>query len=227
MYKNITLSASLINIDWLNVRSQLSELENASLDYLHIDVIDGNFVPDFTMGTSIINLIRKSTTLPFDYHFMAEEPSRLFDSFQVNNTDYFTIHQETSRNLHRDLVRIKKDKSSKVGVALTLETPIDALEYIMEDVDLIVLMTMNAGYLEKQQYPQVVKKVQKLRKLITEHELPIKIAVDCNISFENISEMVSSGADFLVLGSNVLFREDMSIAACMELLHAEIDQGLA
>jgi ribulose-phosphate 3-epimerase len=158
---------------------------------------------------------------------MAEEPSRLFDSFQVNKTDYFTIHQETSRNLHRDLVRIKKDKSSKVGVALTLETPIDALEYIMEDVDLIVLMTMNAGYIEKQQYPQVVKKVQKLRKLITEHELPIKIAVDCNISFENISEMVSSGADFLVLGSNVLFREDMSIAACMELLHAEIDQGLA
>jgi ribulose-phosphate 3-epimerase len=227
LYKNITLSASLINIDWLNVRSQLSELENASLDYLHIDVIDGNFVPDFTMGTSIINLIRKSTTLPFDYHFMAEEPSRLFDSFQVNKTDYFTIHQETSRNLHRDLVRIKKDKSSKVGVALTLETPIDALEYIMEDVDLIVLMTMNAGYIEKQQYPQVVKKVQKLRKLITEHELPIKIAVDCNISFENISEMVSSGADFLVLGSNVLFREDMSIAACMELLHAEIDKGLA
>ena len=227
MYKNITLSASLINIDWLNVRSQLSELEHASLDYLHIDVIDGNFVPDFTMGTSIINLIRKSTTLPFDYHFMAEEPSRLFDSFQVNKTDYFTIHQETSRNLHRDLVRIKKDKSSKVGVALTLETPIDALEYIMEDVDLIVLMTMNAGYIEKQQYPQVVKKVQKLRKLITEHELPIKIAVDCNISFENISEMVSSGADFLVLGSNVLFREDMSIAACMELLHAEIDQGLS
>jgi ribulose-phosphate 3-epimerase len=227
LYKNITLSASLINIDWLNVRSQLRELENASLDYLHIDVIDGNFVPDFTMGTSIINLIRKSTTLPFDYHFMAEEPSRLFDSFQVNKTDYFTIHQETSRNLHRDLVRIKKDKSSKVGVALTLETPIDALEYIMEDVDLIVLMTMNAGYIEKQQYPQVVKKVQKLRKLITEHELPIKIAVDCNISFENISEMVSSGADFLVLGSNVLFREDMSIAACMELLHAEIDQGLA
>jgi ribulose-phosphate 3-epimerase len=97
----------------------------------------------------------------------------------------------------------------------------------MEDVDLIVLMTMNAGYIEKQQYPQVVKKVQKLRKLITEHELPIKIAVDCNISFENISEMVSSGADFLVLGSNVLFREDMPIAACMELLHAEIDQGLA
>jgi ribulose-phosphate 3-epimerase len=227
LYKNITLSASLINIDWLNVRSQLSELENASLDYLHIDVIDGNFVPDFTMGTSIINLIRKSTTLPFDYHFMAEEPSRLFDSFQVNKTDYFTIHQETSRNLHRDLVRIKKDKSSKVGVALTLETPIDALEYIMEDVDLIVLMTMNVGYIEKQQYPQVVKKVQKLRKLITEHELPIKIAVDCNISFENISEMVSSGADFLVLGSNVLFREDLSIAACMELLHAEIDQGLA
>jgi ribulose-phosphate 3-epimerase len=209
------------------VRSQLSELENASLDYLHIDVIDGSFVPDFTLGTSIINLIRKSTTLPFDFHFMVEEPSRLFNSFQVNNTDYFTIHQETSRNLHRDLVRIKKDKSSKVGVALTLETPIDALEYIMEDVDLIVLMTMNAGYIEKQQYPQVVKKVQKLRKLITEHELPIKIAVDCNISFENISEMVSSGADFLVLGSNVLFREDMSIAACMELLHAEIDQGLA
>jgi ribulose-phosphate 3-epimerase len=227
LYKNIILSASLIYIDWLDVRAQLSELENVQLDYLHIDVIDGNFAPDFTLGSSIINVIRKSTNLPFDYHLMVEDPSRLFNSFQVNSTDYFTIHQETSRNLHRDLVRVKKEKSSKVGVALTPETPVEALEYIIEDVDLVVLMTANAGYTGQQQYPQALKKVQKLRKLITEHELPIKISIDGNVSFDNISEMVSSGADFLVLGSEALFREDKSITECIELLHSAIDKGLS
>lgn len=227
MYKNITLSASLIYIDWLNVRAQLNELEKASLDYLHIDVIDGNFAPDFTFGSSIIKTIRKSTSLPFDFHLMVEDPSRLFNSFQVNSPDYFTIHQETSRNLHRDLVRVKKEKSSKVGVALTPETPIEALEYIIEDVDLIVLMTVSAGYTGQQQYPQVLKKVQNLRKLITEHELPIKISVDGNISFDNISEMVYCGADFLVLGSEGLFREDKPIAECIELVHRSIDNGLS
>lgn len=215
-------------IDWLNVQTQLDELEKASLDYLHIDVIDGNFVPDFTIGSSIVNIIRENTRLPFDFHIMVEEPSRLFQSFPVNRSDYFTIHQETSRNLHRDLVRIKKDMSSKVGIALTPDTPIESLEYIIEDIDLIVLMTYNPGYQAgTQQYQQVLKKVQKLRKLITEHELPIKISVDGNVSFDNVSELVFSGADFLVLDSEGLFRKEKSIAECVELIHHAIDNGLS
>ena len=93
MYKGITLSASLMCFDWLNVGSQLRELEDLPLDYLHIDVIDGQFAPDFTMGSSIIDVVRKAVSIPFDFHLMVEEPSRIFNSFTVQPNDYFTIHQ--------------------------------------------------------------------------------------------------------------------------------------
>jgi ribulose-phosphate 3-epimerase len=212
-------------VDWLNVSLQLKELEAVSLDYLHIDIIDGNFAPDFTVGSSIINTVRKNTKLSFDFHLMMEEPSRLFNSFKVDDTAYFTIHQETSRNLHRDLVSVKKN-ISKVGVALCPGTPIDSLEYILEDVDLITLMTVNPGYLGKPLVSQVLNKVQKLRKVLDEQGLSIKIAVDGNVNLENIPDMVSAGADFLVLGEGGLFRENQSISECMGLIHEAIDKGL-
>lgn len=213
-------------VDWMNVKSQIQELENAKLDYLHIDVVDGNFAPDFTMGSSIINTVKENTSLPFDYHIMAEEPSRLFNSFNVNRSDFFTIHQETSRNLHRDIVRIKKE-ISKVGVALSPGTPIESLEYILEDVDLVVLMTVNPGYKGQPLVPQVLKKVKKLRKIIDDYNYQTKISVDGNVSFENIPEMVASGADLLVLGTSGLFRKDYSIPECMSMIHKAIDQGLS
>jgi ribulose-phosphate 3-epimerase len=213
-------------VDWMNVKSQIQELENAKLDYLHIDVVDGNFAPDFTMGSSIINTVKENTALPFDYHIMAEEPSRLFNSFNVNRSDFFTIHQETSRNLHRDIVRIKKE-ISKVGVALSPGTPIESLEYILEDVDLVVLMTVNPGYKGQPLVPQVLKKVKKLRKIIDDYNYQTKISVDGNVSFENIPEMVASGADLLVLGTSGLFRKDYTIPECMNMIHVAIDQGLS
>ncbi len=213
-------------VDWMNVKSQIKELEFAKLDYLHIDVVDGNFAPDFTMGSSIINTVKQNTTLPFDYHIMAEEPSRLFNSFNVNRSDFFTIHQETSRNLHRDIVRIKKE-ISKVGVALSPGTPIESLEYILEDVDLVVLMTVNPGYKGQPLVPQVLKKVKKLRKIIDDYNYQTKISVDGNVSFENIPEMVASGADLLVLGTSGLFRKDYTIPECMNMIHAAVDQGLS
>jgi ribulose-phosphate 3-epimerase len=212
-------------VDWMNVKSQIQELENAKLDYLHIDVVDGNFAPDFTMGSSIINTVKENTTLQFDYHIMAEEPSRLFNSFNVNRSDFFTIHQETSRNLHRDIVRIKKE-ISKVGVALSPGTPIESLEYILEDVDLVVLMTVNPGYKGQPLVPQVLKKVRKLRKIIDDYNYKTKISVDGNVSFENIPEMVASGADLLVLGTSGLFRKEYSIGECVSLIHQAIDNGL-
>jgi ribulose-phosphate 3-epimerase len=213
-------------VDWMNVKSQIHELENAKLDYLHIDVVDGNFAPDFTMGSSIINTVKENTSLPFDYHIMAEEPSRLFNSFNVSRSDFFTIHQETSRNLHRDIVRIKKE-ISKVGVALSPGTPIESLEYILEDVDLVVLMTVNPGYKGQPLVPQVLKKVKKLRKIIDDYNYQTKISVDGNVSFENIPEMIASGADLLVLGTSGLFRKDYTIPECMNKIHSAIDQGLS
>jgi ribulose-phosphate 3-epimerase len=127
--------------------------------------------------------------------------------------------------LHRDIVRIKKE-ISKVGVALSPGTPIESLEYILEDVDLVVLMTVNPGYKGQPLVPQVLKKVRKLRKIIDDYNYKTKISVDGNVSFENIPEMVASGADLLVLGTSGLFRKEYSIGECVSLIHQAIDNGL-
>lgn len=110
MYKNIELSASIMCADWLYLNEQIIELEQNDIDYIHYDIVDGIFAPDFTMGTAIINTIRENTKLRGHYHLMVEEPMRLFSNFELNKNEIFTIHQETSKNLHRDLVNIKKNQ---------------------------------------------------------------------------------------------------------------------
>lgn len=225
MYRGISLSASVMCLNWLNAEQDLKALNQLEIDFLHIDVIDGTFAPDFTFGSSIINLLRNNSDLPFDYHLMAEEPSSLFEAFPVKENDFFSIHQESARNLHRDLVRIKRNLS-KVGVVLSPATPIDTLEYIIEDVDLVTLMTVNPGYMGQSLVPQVLKKIEKTRELVNELELETRIAADGNVSIENIPAMVAAGANHLVLGSSGLFRKGVSFEQAMIDLKQAIDKGL-
>jgi len=225
MYKGISLSASVMCMNWLNVERDLEALSALEMDYLHVDVIDGTFAPDFTMGSSIINLIRANTDIPFDYHLMAEEPSSLFEAFPVGEHDFFSIHQEASRNLHRDLVKIKRNMG-KVGVALSPATPIDTLEYIIEDVDIVMLMTVNPGYMGQALVPQVLKKVERVKQLVSDLKLDTRIAVDGNVSIANIPEMVKAGANHLVLGSSGLFRKGVEFPQALIDLKEAIDKGL-
>ena len=224
MYNGIELSASLMCLDWLNAGQQLSQLEENGIDYLHLDIIDGNFAPDFTMGSSIIDVFRDHSSLPSDYHLMVEEPSRIFDSFSVSPNDNYTIHQESSRNLHRNLVSIRK-MGAKVGLALSPGTPLTALEYIIEEIDLVLIMTANPGYMGQPLVPQAIRKIAHLKKMITDLELDIKISVDGNVNSDTIPSMVSAGADILVLGSSSLFRKDLNIPEAIEKIHASIDLG--
>jgi ribulose-phosphate 3-epimerase len=142
--RKIEISASIMCIDWLNAGEQLMTLENEKINMLHWDLVDGRFAPDFTMGSNIINRFRETSTLPSDYHFMVEEPSRMFESFKISAGDCFTIHQECSRNLHRDLIKIRA-LGGLVGVALCPATPLQTLNYIIEDIDQITIMTVNPG----------------------------------------------------------------------------------
>ncbi len=224
MYNGIELSASLMCLDWLNAGQQLRQLEENGIDYLHLDIIDGNFAPDFTMGSSIIDVFRDNSSLPSDYHLMVEEPSRIFDSFSVSPNDNYTIHQESSRNLHRNLVSIRK-MGAKVGLALSPGTPLTALEYIIEEIDLVLIMTANPGYMGQPLVPQAIRKIADLKKMITDLELDIKISVDGNVNSDTIPSMVSAGADILVLGSSSLFRKDLIIPEAIEKIHASIDLG--
>lgn len=225
MYKGISLSASLMCIDWLNAGKQLRELEQNEIDFLHYDIIDGNFAPDFTMGSSTIELFKKNTKLTSDYHLMVEEPARIFDIFDGEENAVLSIHQECCRNLHRELIKIRQ-KGLKVGLVLCPATPLETLEYIIEDIDNITLMTVNPGYKGQALVPQVIKKIADLKKMIKGMKLNTKISVDGNVNPLTIPEIVSAGADTLVLGSSGLFKKDSSIADCVSEIKKAIDKGI-
>lgn len=225
MYREIRLSASVMCFDWLAVGIQLKQLENSIIDYLHYDIVDGSFAPDFTMGSSIIDIISNASILPADYHLMVEEPSRIFEMFDFSTQPYFTIHQEACRNLHRDITKIKK-MGGKTGVALSPATNLDTLEYIIEDIDLVTLMTVNPGYKGQPIVPQVLHKIEKARSMIERYKVNTILSVDGNVDYKNIPEMVSAGANMLVLGSSGLFVEGQSISESLEFIKEAIDTGL-
>ena len=224
MYKNIKLSASLMCADWLNLKSQLKELEDNNMDYIHYDIIDGIYAPDFTMGSSIIDTVKSATKLPGHYHLMVEEPMRIFDRFRLNSNDIFTIHQETSKNLHRDLISVKE--KSKVAVAISPATSLEHLEYIIEELDNILILTVNPGFKSQKMIPQVIRKIDNLKNLLTKMNLKATITVDGNVNSSTIPDFIKAGSDILVLGSSGLFRKDVSIKKAVEEIKESIDKVL-
>lgn len=211
MIKNIKLSPSLMCINWLNVKKDLEWINKSNIfDTIHIDVTDGKFAPDFTMGTSIIEMVRENTKIPFDYHFMVDEPRNLFEVFQLKPGDTVIVHQECIRNLHRDLVYLKSF-GCKVGVALCPATSISTLDYILDDLQEVLLLSVDPGFKGGVLVPNVLRKISDMRELINECKLDIKIVADGNVSFTNIPNMISAGAKRLVLGSSGLFTKDMDL----------------
>lgn len=225
MYKNIKLTASIMCFDWLRVSEQLVELENHFIDNIHYDIVDGVFAADFTMGSSIINSIKKKTRLKSDYHLMVEEPSRIFEMFEPDNESLIYIHQESCRNLHRELINLKR-RGFKVGVALSPATNLETLEYVFQDIDAVLLMTVNPGFKGQELVKQTIKKIADLKKIINNMDLNIKITVDGNVNEKTIPDMVAAGGDMLVLGSSGLFRSDRTIKESCDIIKIAIDKGL-
>ena len=221
MYKNIKFSASLMCADWLNLKNQILELEENGIDYMHYDIVDGIYAPDFTMGSSIIDTVREFTKLPGHYHLMVEEPMRLFDNFKLSKNEIFTIHQETSKNLHRDLVEVKK--KSKVALALSPATSLEHIEYVIDELDNILILTVNPGFKSQKMIPQITKKIENLKNLITKMGLDLTITVDGNVNKHTIPEFIKAGSDILVLGSSGLFRKDVTIKQAVEEIKEAID----
>lgn len=211
-------------INWFDIRKQMSFIEKSEIDFLHFDIVDGYFASDFTMGSSIINNFRKNTKLRSDYHLMVEEPSRLFDTFKTSRNDNFIIHQETSKNLHRNIINLKNNKKVKVGVALSPATPISTLEYIIEDLDLVLIMTVNPGFKGQPFVPQVLRKINDIKKLIIKMNLKTKISVDGFVNPKTIPDMLLAGSDILVLGSTGLFRNDMNVHNALNEVKESIDK---
>ena len=223
--EKVKISASLMCVDWLNARKEIEILNQEKVDYLHIDVIDGKYAPDFTMGTSIINCFRDIFEGPFDHHLMVEEPSNLFDTFEIRPGDRFCVHPECCRNLHRDLIELRK-KGAQVGVALSPATPISVLDYIIEDLNFVLLMTVNPGFKGQALVPQAITKIKDLKEYIMKRNLEIDISVDGNVNLENIPSMVSNGGDTLISGSSGMFFKDKPLEESIRIFRETINRGL-
>lgn len=214
MNKNITLSASLMCCDWVNLRHEIDTLINNNITNFHIDLIDGKFAEDFCMGTSIIDNIKeyinenhKDKNIVFDYHFMVNEPSNLFDLFSSDDNSIITIHLEGSENILKDLHKLQK-LNVKIGLAIKPTTPVIELKPLLHLVDLVLIVSVNPGFKGQTLFPSTFERISQIQELKTSTGTNFKIGVDGNVSFENIPIMLNAGANFLVLGSSSIFNKN-------------------
>ena len=202
MAQNIKISPSILSADFSTLGDEIKSLEQAGADLIHIDVMDGHFVPNITMGPPIIKMVRKCTKLPFDVHLMISPVEKYIKAFADAGSDIITIHPEATDNLKRAVSTIKS-LGKKAGVSLNPKTPISALMDVINDIDLILIMSVNPGFAGQSFMSEVLPKVTELRKMINEKKLKIDIEIDGGINFETAPLAVKAGANILVSGTTI------------------------
>lgn len=198
----LKLSPSILSADFNILGKQIKEVEEAGATYLHIDVMDGNFVPSISYGMPVIKSIRKNTNLFFDVHLMVEEPDRFLQDFKDAGADMITVHYEANKHLHRTITRIK-EMGLKAGVALNPSTPVRVLEYIIEQLDMVLIMAVNPGFGGQSFIPFSIRKIQELKQMVERLGISIDIQVDGGISTANVREVIEAGANVIVAGTSV------------------------
>jgi ribulose-phosphate 3-epimerase len=196
----IKIAPSILSADFSKLGEEVKEAEKAGADLIHIDVMDGHFVPNITIGPMVVEAIRKVTTLPLDVHLMIEEPEEFLKDFIKAGADYVTVHIEASIHLHRTVHWIK-ESGVKAGVSLNPATPIWGLDHILPDLDMVLLMSVNPGFGGQGFIPRTRDKVKALREIIREEGYKTEIEVDGGINIDNAADVVKAGADILVMGN--------------------------
>ena len=202
MAQNIKISPSILSADFSILGDEIKSLEKAGADLIHVDVMDGHFVQNITMGPPIIKMIRKCTKLPFDVHLMISPVEKYIKAFADAGSDIITIHPEATDNLKRAVGTIKS-LGKKAGVSLNPKTPISALMDVINEIDLILIMSVNPGFAGQSFMGEVLPKVTELRKMINDKKLKIDIEIDGGINFETAPLAVKAGANILVSGTTI------------------------
>lgn len=201
------VAPSLLSANFLNLQADCDMLNESEADYFHLDVMDGRFVPNISFGMSVIKQLRKATSKHFDVHLMILEPEKYAEEFRDAGADGLTVHLEACTHLHRNIQQIRS-LGMKAGVAVNPHSPIMLLQDIIEDIDLVCLMSVNPGFGGQSFIPQSLQKIRELRRLIDNSQSMALIEVDGGVSTENASQIVEAGADVLVAGSAVFKSED-------------------
>lgn len=198
----IKIAPSILASDFSKLGEEIRKIEKAGADLVHIDVMDGHFVPNITLGPPVVKALRKTTGLIFDVHLMIEKPDEYLDSFIDAGADIISVHVECCYHLNRVIQRIKL-KGKKAAVALNPATPLSSLEYVLQDLDMVLLMTVNPGFGGQIYIDSVTEKIRELKKIISEKRLKVDIEVDGGIDLTNINRVTEAGANVIVAGSTV------------------------
>ncbi len=202
--------------DLINLGDSIKKLEEAEIDYLHIDIMDGAFVPNITLGIDLINALKNVTDIPLDIHMMVNTPSHLISRMKLEKNDIVCVHYESDVHIHRVLTQIR-DLGCKAGIAINPQTPPESIEFLADSIDMVLVMTVNPGFAGQKIFAGADRKTAKMRKLLNEWGHPeIPIEVDGNISPENGKMLCKNGADIFVLGTSSLFMKEKTIKQAAE-----------
>lgn len=222
-HEGIKISPSILSADFGRLGEQVAEASGAGADYIHVDIMDGHFVPNLTAGPIIVSGVRPWTELPLDVHLMIEEPDRLIPDFAKAGASILTIHPEACRHLHRVIYQIK-ELGARAGVSLNPGTPASVLEPVIEDVDLVLVMTVNPGFGGQKYIHSVTSKIAKVREMLNEAGSGAELEVDGGINEETAPIAVEAGARVLVAGSAV-FNERESVGEAVARLRASVGKA--